>query len=288
MRHGIDLTIVTQRSLVVGAPDDRLLMKCLKERDLRVRLAAWDDPAVDWGASAVTVIRSAWNYYQEPSLWRMWLAAATRVTRIHNELSLLTWNADKGYLLDLLQRGIRCVPTVLIPSEAAADAWKLLRKLGWIDIVIKPAVGASAFGVRRFHTRRHSADAQVHVSNLAARGSVLVQPYQSKIESERERSLVFLGGTLSHAFSKPGFSTVADGTTGICLHEPTADECSLGAAALSALPSVPLYARVDLVSDACGPLLMELELTEPDLGLRVCTRGLRRFSDLCERLVETE
>jgi len=50
--------------------------------------------------------------------------------------------------------------------------------------------------------------------------------------------------------------------------EPSAAEIAVAEAALAVAPAPPFYARVDLIPDADGrPLVMELELIEPDLYL---------------------
>ena len=49
----------------------------------------------------------------------------------------------------------------------------------------------------------------------------------------------------------------------------SAAERSLADQALRAAPGPTTYARVDVVPTPDGPRLMELELIEPDLGLRL-------------------
>ncbi|MEO5821630.1 MAG: hypothetical protein ABIT71_14105, partial [Vicinamibacteraceae bacterium] len=56
---------------------------------------------------------------------------------------------------------------------------------------------------------------------------------------------------------------------GETLHEPTEAERHLAGQALQAAPGAVTYARVDVVPTSDGPRLMELELIEPDLGLRL-------------------
>lgn len=56
---------------------------------------------------------------------------------------------------------------------------------------------------------------------------------------------------------------------------------------MSMLPEVPLYARVDLVqaNDAADYWLMELELIEPSLYLRMDPDAPRRFAEAFVRQV---
>ncbi len=52
-----------------------------------------------------------------------------------------------------------------------------------------------------------------------------------------------------------------------------------------AAPEQSTYARVDLVPSASGPLRMELELMEPDLGLRLMNHGAVAFAEVCLALL---
>ena len=47
---------------------------------------------------------------------------------------------------------------------------------------------------------------------------------------------------------------------------------------MSMVPASCLYARVDIVESARGPLLMELELIEPELYLLVVPSAAGRFA----------
>jgi hypothetical protein len=58
---------------------------------------------------------------------------------------------------------------------------------------------------------------------------------------------------------------------------PSADTIEFGEAVLAAAAPPWLYARVDLVETEGGPLLMELELIEPDLFLT--SEGAARLAE---------
>ena len=111
----------------------------------------------------------------------------------------------------------------------------------------------------------------------------MIQPYLPSIEQEGEISLIYLAGTFSHAIPKrpqPGDFRVQPEYDGIITaHEPAADERAAADAILAQVDEPLLYARVDLVRDLGGrPVLMELELVEPDLYLRFDEQAGRRFA----------
>lgn len=259
------VTLVTHAALASGAPDDQLLAAALARAGLATRFAVWNDPDVDWSASALTVVRSSWDYHLSPHAWRQWLARTAPLTQLLNPPALMAWNTDKRYLRTLQAAGVACVPTQFVEPGDVPDTL-VLPGDAWIA---KPAVAGGAFGVRRFRGAEDWGEGLAHVRRLAAQGAVLIQPYVAAVETARERSLVFIDGQFSHAFSKPVFSAQDTSLTAVRPHDPSGAELAAAAQAVAAAPGATLYARVDLVPGHDGPLLMELELIEPDLGLRL-------------------
>jgi glutathione synthase/RimK-type ligase-like ATP-grasp enzyme len=98
-----------------------------------------------------------------------------------------------------------------------------------------------------------------------------VQPFAESILSRGESSLVFFGGTFSHAVRKvpaSGEYRIHEHHGGSVLpHTPSPAELAAADAALAAAPAATSYARVDLVELPDGPAVMELELVEPELFL---------------------
>lgn len=255
------ITIVTHVEAPGGVEDDRCLASALRASGADVRLAAWSGPAVDWSTDQVTVIRSTWDYHLHLAAWFDWLETASRRTRLVNPAGLVRWNNDKAYLLDLAAQAVAIVPTVLLTGSTDLASASAAR--GWTDVVIKPTVGASAHGVRRFRGAAIGAQGAAHASAMiAATGKALLQPYQPAVDSERERSLVYIDGLFRHAFSKPPFYASV-GEAALARHEATGAERILAERVLAALPSRPVFARIDLLPSASGPLVMEAELVEP-------------------------
>ena len=269
-----DVTIATHAAMPQGSTDDRLLAEAITAAGARARLAVWDDPAIDWSLSARTVIRSTWDYHLQPAAWFAWLATTSRVTRLINDSGVVRWNSDKRYLLDLARAGVAIVPTEVVTHGSVVDLESLCAGCGWHDVVVKPTIGASAKGAERFAGDAIGGAGEKHLSALLATGDALIQPYQPAVEEARERSLVCIGGVFSHAFTKPAFLRGTGDGLGEALHEASAEERALADEALRAAPGATIYARVDLVPTPDGPRLMELELIEPDLGLRLYPRSI--------------
>ena len=258
----------------------------LRSRGVSVLPVAWDDPAGDWDRMDLAVVRSCWDYCARRSEFLAW---ARRVPRLANPADVLAWNTEKRYLLDLAAAGVPIVPTTWVEPRRT---WAAPRVGEW---VIKPSTSLASLDTGRYRLddagERELAVA--HVRRLGAQGrTAMVQPYLRGIEDDGETSLVFIGGSFSHAMRKgavlEGPDTGIDRRFlphgGLALHarEPTSAQCAVARHALSAVPGGParlLYARVDLVPGPDGePVLMELELTEPQLYFGLAPEAAERFA----------
>jgi len=266
------IAIVTSQELAHPDADERLLLPLMPGAEL----VTWEDAAVDWASYDAAILRSTWNYTDHLDDFLTWAARVDALTLLVNPLSVIRWNTDKRYLADLEDRGFAVVPTVYvapgdeIPEEALAGR-----------IVVKPTVGAGSKGA--ILIRDDAAAALRHVALLHAASKVaMIQPYLDKVDSVGETALVYVGGKFSHAARKaPILSRAMEWSTGLYADEEivsataTAAERSLADAIVAALPSLVqggsdiAYARVDLLPTPAGPVVLELELTEPSLFLTV-------------------
>lgn len=277
-----DVTLVTHEGLPEGAPDDVLLAQAMRARGLLVEFLPWNDRDADWQAGRLTMVRSAWDYHHHSAAWLAWIASTSAKTVLLNGGQTLRWNTDKRYLRDLVGAGVACIPTYFVEPHGRLGALPQ----GHREWIVKPAVGASARGVRRFTQRELPTQGRAYVDQLARTGAVLIQPYIGEVETARERSLVFVGGRFTHAFTKPPFSAGATGGTAIARHSPSTAERALADAALGTLAGELAYARVDIVPTPDGPQLMELELIEPDLGLRLEPTAIDGLVAVCMEHLE--
>ena len=282
-----DVTLAGHAALPSGSFDDRLLADGLRRLGLSVRLAVWNDPTVDWSAGGVTVLRSTWDYHAEPRRWFDWLDRVSAATSLINAAPLLRWNSEKTYIRDLRSRGVGCIETVFVAPDEVVRLDGITREHGWRDVVVKPAMGASARGAARFREAAHEVVGQYHLEALQRAGVVLVQPFLPAVETTRERSLVLIGGRCVSAFTKPAFNTSLLAARDIEPHNPQPHELELALAAVAAAPWPVDYARVDMVPVDGEALLMELELIEPDLGLRISSAALSAFVRMCADAVSS-
>ncbi|WP_149825456.1 ATP-grasp domain-containing protein [Streptomyces tailanensis] len=270
-----------------GATVDRDLpglVGALREAGADAVAVSWDDPAVDWSGHDLVVIRSTWDYSWRAAEFAAWVEKCGNATRLANPAEVVRWNTDKRYLGDLTKAGVPVVPTAYLAPGDPVDLPTAH------EYVVKPTSGAGARFAARYTPERRDTAVR-HVERMHAEGlTAMVQPFVTSIDTAGERALQFFGGRLLHASRKgavlaPGTAYDADKVAhpDLVPWTPTEAELAVAERALAAVPvAVPgaselLYARVDLVTGEDGqPCVMELELIEPNLFLRLHTGSLPR------------
>lgn len=250
--------------------DDRALVDAFVARGADVATPAWDDPTVDWSSFDAALLRSTWDYHHHRDRFLAWVDAAARVTRVLNPPAVVRANTHKSYL--------RALPVPQPPTAWVRDADTLpetLRAAGWPRAFLKPAVGATAEGTRRFDVDAESVSAAVAHARawLAKVDELLLQPYLPAVETRGERSVVVIAGAVTHAVRKVpvrgDYRVQDDYGASDEPHVPSPAEDALVAAVLPHLPPDAVYARIDwILGDDGAPLLVELELVEPCLFFR--------------------
>ncbi len=263
-------------------PEPRQAADILRARGHEADVLVWHDVDVDWSAYDLVVVRSTWDYFDRLDEFLAWVDRVNVESRIVNPPSVIRWNVHKGYLAELGAAGVAVLPMLVLP-RGSVDVASSIRATGWDRVVVKPAVDG---GARQAALGETASTALVqHAERIVALGDVVVQPYAPGIEAG-EVSLLLFDGELSHAVRK----VPADGDYRVQAHHGgselphtvTEAELATARAALALAPAGVVYARVDLVEHDGVPTVMELELIEPDLFLRVDDRALERFVDCIE------
>jgi glutathione synthase/RimK-type ligase-like ATP-grasp enzyme len=153
--------------------------------------------------------------------------------------------------------------------------------LSLTDAVIKPTVGASGVGVERV-ARGREAEAIERVRAVTRSPRLLVQEFIAEVRAG-EMAGVFFAGAFSHGLRRvpaPGEFRVNSQYGGrmeaAVLDAPTIEAMSR---VLRALPTEPLYARIDGVRRGSRFVLMEVEVNEPGLGLHLAAGAADRFAE---------
>ncbi len=285
------LTLADSTGFVI---DDELAYPPLAALGWRVDAISWRRPQVDWHAYDAVVIRSTWDYVNDPDAFLDALAEIERSgTPLFNALDLVRWNLRKTYLRDLAERGVPVVPTIFREQLNPGELPALLEEVATAEVVIKPVVGLNARGAFRLDAQTvRSRDGEL--TAYYANRSLMAQPFLSAITTEGEFSLLYFNGEHSHTILKTPKAAdfrVQEEHGGVIRAVETEDALrDAGDAALRAIGTVPLYARADFVraNDGSGYWLMELELIEPSLYLRMARGAPERFARaLHERVIRS-
>ncbi|MGH3384714.1 MAG: ATP-grasp domain-containing protein [Nocardioidaceae bacterium] len=257
--------------------DDQLLHRELTAAGVPSQIAIWTDPEVDWAAASVCVLRSVWDYHLEPARFHSWLYQLEPVATVLNPPALVRWNAHKGYLRKLAAAGVPTIETAWLGHGEPADLTEVMRARGWNAAIVKPAVSASAWKTAKVELG--DPEGQHLVDDLIGHTDVMVQPWLDTIERDGEVAVIAIGGEVTHAAGRASALTGGiESTRHGWPHRLCPDEHALASFVLSLLPTTPLYARVDLVRDEHGRLLLgELELIEPVLYLHHSRPALERL-----------
>jgi glutathione synthase/RimK-type ligase-like ATP-grasp enzyme len=266
------VALATCAQVPEGDDEAAALTEALEPRGVKAEPAVWDDPTVDWTSFDLVVIRSTWDY---PARRGQFLAWAESLPSVLNAPEVLRWNTDKRYLQGL---GETTVPTTFLEPGSSFRPPES-------PFVVKPAVGVGSIGAASYEGS--DSRGERHVAELHAAGkTVMVQPYVEAVDTEGEVALIYLGGRYSHAVRKEALLAVGSGpATGLYLEETLSAaqaspaELEIAEQALGAVPfqrQELLYARVDLLP---GPVVLEVELTEPSLFIGYEPEAPGRFAD---------
>mmetsp|Transcript_46449 Transcript_46449/g.132430 ORF Transcript_46449/g.132430 Transcript_46449/m.132430 type:complete len:356 (+) Transcript_46449:20-1087(+) len=262
--------------------DDLLVQQALERHGAEVYIFDWRNRNIKPTEFDTLVLRSTWDIHKYPDEFLAWLEEGA--DRIVNGVDAVRWNYNKEqYLTDLRA----AFPAQVVrskfystsrhgtPFEAERDPARIIadcsEEWGSGKLVLKPTVSADGDDTYCFNVddQQQSLEAQAKLGELLkAKQGVIVQPMLEGI-SQGEYSLVFIGGVFTHAVKKPGgFKNASE------MNRQGIDEHELGPMRSLADKIIAYtiqnkgwlaYARVDLVSETNGPVLLELEIIEPNL-----------------------
>jgi glutathione synthase/RimK-type ligase-like ATP-grasp enzyme len=278
------LAVASARQFPSIHEDDAHLAATLKSLGVEPVVCIWNDPAVDWAAFDAVLIRTIWDYFEHYAAFLAWTHTLDRLgVTVINDTSLMRWNSDKRYLLEMERRGVPIIPTRVASGDALPEA---LAAAATEEMVIKPTVSGGAW-----HTVRGkpgtAAFAQA-LQQLPRQMDYLLQPFVPEIASDGEWSLLYFEGAYSHAVLKrpvTGDYRVQEQHGGsITQATPTEHMLSAAGKVLATVAALghqqPAYARVDGVVVGGRFLLMELEVIEPSLYLVRRPDAAERFARL--------
>ena len=267
--------------------DDDLVHAPLKALGWDVENVPWNRDT-DWNMFDIVVIRSPWDYQDhfDRFVGVLEKIEASRATLL-NSIDVVKWNINKNYLFELESKGVELVPTIKHSTPDSDAIIRAFDALGTSELIIKPMIGANADDTFRI-PRQVNISIDEIVATFHGR-ECMIQPFMDQIVAEGEFSLMYFEGELSHTILKTvgsGDFRVQEEHGGGVIPIPDPEPGLVEAAdkAMAALPSRPMYARVDLVRTPTNSFaLMELELIEPCLYFRFDQASPARFAACIDR-----
>lgn len=267
--------------------DDEHAIAPLRALGWSVSTVSWRQTRIPWSQFDAVIIRSTWDYWDDVAAFLSVLETIDRESRLANPMDLVRWNYRKTYMRDLAAKGVKTVPT-LFPEQVSPERfshWFGQHQSG--QLVIKPVVGANGDDAYRVSSDTEE-QRLVQIAKRFRDKAALVQPFMPHILDEGEYSLFYFNGAFSHAILKvPAsgeFRSQEEHGAEIKAVEPEQKLKERGKQALDAIGEAPLYARIDFVRDGdCDFALMEQELIEPSLYLRMHELAPRRFAEAIDQ-----
>lgn len=277
------LAVLTMADTDGWSIDADLAFPPLRELGWQPEWLPWRSGAVNWGVYDAVYIGTPWDYPEDPEGFMSLLDTIDRSGAVLvNDIELVRWTMPKTYLRDLEQRGAAIVPSLWRERFAADELDTFFDRFGSDRIIVKPVVSTNATDT--FLLQRPVADELVRdLERIFERRELVAQPFMPAILGEGEFSLFYLGGRYSHAILKTpkacDFRVQEEYGARVDAVEPSPALLETADHVLGLVDPEPVYARCDFVrSPGDRFLLMELEVIEPSLYLRLDEASPERFA----------
>lgn len=243
----------------------------------------WRTENVDWDSFDAVYVGTPWDYPEDPRHFMQVLQTIDRSTAVLiNDMELVSWSMPKTYLRDLAEKGVAIVPSIWADQyepgmlDDAFDQFEAGR------MIIKPVISTNAtdtFAIGRQDIPSRDAE----LSEIFTNRPCVIQPFMENIQSEGEYSLFYFNRDFSHAIRKVpkqgDFRVQEEHGAELISVNPEPLLRQAGDQVLQLVDPLPVYARVDFVRGPDGQFrLMELELVEPSMYLRMDDKAPQRFA----------
>ena len=261
--------------------EDNLLIRGFEAQGLRATPVVWSDPAIDWNQFDIALIRSTWDYLDASEHFLNVLSKIESSScKLFNPLSVVRWNMDKHYLLELGKQGVQIIPTFTTTHFETGALHKLFVQNQWETVILKPAIGLAASNTYRISLDELE-NTLKELRTIHPSSEYLIQPFIETITTEGEWSFIYFNRQLSHVLlKKPApndyrVQGIYGGT--IQIAEPRSHDLLQAEAVLSRLPVDILYARLDFVRVSGQLSVMEVELIEPIFSFNLVPESIGRL-----------
>ena len=269
--------------------EDNQIISFLTEKGLNISKEIWNDERVEWENYDLAILKSPWDYFDLIEDFYVWLAKLeSKKVRLLNPLSIVKWNADKHYLLDIEHASLKVTPSIFITKGDKINLIEYFDKFETEKIIVKPVVSGGSKNTFKV-TAANADEINEKLKSLVELEDFIIQPFLTEIEEDGELSFLFFNGKFSHGLlkkaAKGDFRVQA--TFGGTVHpqKPNDELVAIAKKYIDQFAKGCLYARVDgaLVNNEF--ILMELELIEPFLFLDTNDKALENYYEALIELI---
>ncbi len=297
-----DITILTDKRYLEPNPnneyknnvfvEDDLLKIALEQIGYSVYRTNWDNKNFDWRSTKYALFRTTWDYFNRFKEFSNWLEKTKTLTTFIHDSSIINWNIDKHYLLELKEKKINVIPSIFIKKGETISFERIIEKIKSDNLVLKPCVSGAGRHTYLFNKNNLSEIERIF-NQLILEEDLMLQPYQKNITNKGEVAYIIFNGLYSHAIhkmAKKGEFRVQDDFGGtISSYSPSIKEINFAESVVKKMNKPLAFARVDVIWDNNDELCVsELELIEPELWLRNTPSASHKFATSIKNYLQHE
>ena len=265
--------------------EDLFIKQELIRNNINADIISWEDKSVDYSKFDCLLLRSVWGYQDKYLEFKEWLQMIKeRKIILLNCPDIIISNIQKNKQFNILKRNnIPFIDTTFAYTED-----ELLEKVDLNQLtVIKPIISGSGKNTYLIRPEGLSNLENIinELKNIYAQddNGMMIQPYINGIENG-EYSCIFIDGINSHNMLRfPGVFSEKKRPIYLSSIPQSVKNIANDVSQLEEFSGY-LYMRVDIVLQDGNPIIMEVELAEPDLLFKyiendvVRNRGIRLLS----------
>ena len=249
--------------------EDQLLERYLKDEGNDVKIISWEDSNFELMDYSALVLRSVWGYQNKYVEFKNWLLKIKKLgIPIFNNADIILNNIRKDKQFEILKtNNIPFIDTKFIYNMEDFYSCISDNSLN----VVKPIISGS--GENTFIIDKENIKSTITLNQLEqiyskilleSDNGIMIQPFIESIENG-EFSCVYIDGKNTHNMLRfPGIFTAKKKPIFLPNLPKQVSELSKKISLLEEYKDY-LYMRVDIVMHNDAPLIMEVELAEPDL-----------------------
>lgn len=269
--------------------EDDILLKFLKDKGLNIEKVIWNDQTIKWKDYNLAVLKSPWDYFDLINDFYNWLnLLKSKNIRLLNPIDIVKWNADKHYLQDIEQAGLKVAQSIFVKKGEEINLNNYFKIFNAEQFIVKPCISGGSKNTFKV-SLANAEEINDKLKVLLADEDFILQPFINEIEEIGEWSFLFFDGNFSHAVlkkAKTGDFRVQHYLGGT-IHPQNAPKNLLVEAQqyVKQFAKGCLYARVDGTVVNNNFVLMELELIEPFLFLNTHISSYENYYNALKNLI---